>query len=59
MACRDCIHYEKSGDERRRGLDGYGYCKASPSLEGRARFFSDDGPCWLVPNRYEEKHLGA
>jgi hypothetical protein len=58
MPCHDCRHFIPSAvaNKPRWGLDGYGYCKAAPSIELRARFFADSGVCWLVPNRYQERH---
>ncbi len=54
--CRDCHHYLPSANANQRAwLDGYGYCKAAPSVEQRARFFNDAGACWLVPVRFEAK----
>lgn len=56
MTCRACLHYLPSADAAQRAvLDGYGYCKAASSPELRARFFSADGTCWLVPTRYQER----
>jgi len=53
MPCRDCQHFLPS--DQRPGLSGFGYCNAAPDIETRARFFRDDGECWLVPNVYQER----
>mgnify|MGYP000942101579 CR=1 FL=1 len=58
MPCRQCQHYHDSTDANkpRWGLVGYGYCKAAPSPELRARFFPDTtAPCWLDANQYKER----
>lgn len=55
MTCLTCAHYQSSEDANkpRAGLAGYGYCKAAPSIELRARIFTDGTPrCWLTDDRY-------
>lgn len=53
MTCHDCIHFLTSAQANQRAaLAGFGYCKAAPSIELRARFFRDDTRCWLTPVRY-------
>lgn len=55
MTCLNCTHYQSSEDAHkpRAGLDGYGYCKAAPSIELRARIFTDRTPkCWLADDCY-------
>lgn len=49
MACRSCTHYDPST------LPRYGFCKAAPTLEERARFFHGVGACWLSPVRFQER----
>ena len=57
MTCRDCHHYLDSAEANkpRAGLDGYGYCKAAPSIELRARFFHESSACWLTPVLFKER----
>ena len=56
MPCKNCVHFLTSAQAAQRAvLDGYGYCKAAPTPELRARFFSDGGNCWLEHNRYQEQ----
>ena len=57
MTCRDCQHYLPSAEayKPRPGLEGYGFCKAAPTLERQARFFHESSACWLTPPRYQEK----
>lgn len=56
MTCRDCQHYLSSeeANKPRSGLVGYGYCKAAPSVELRARFFHETQSCWLSPVQFKE-----
>jgi hypothetical protein len=39
----------------RGGLAGYGYCNAATDIIDRARFFSEESDCWLVPIHYQER----
>jgi hypothetical protein len=58
MPCRDCQHYLSSeeANKPRAGLAGYGYCKAAPGLELRARFFDEmTDRCWLPANQFKER----
>jgi hypothetical protein len=56
MTCRTCLHFLTSERAAQRAvLDGYGYCKAAPTIELRARFFRDDRDCWLADPRYEAR----
>ncbi|MFN4325216.1 MAG: hypothetical protein ACK4FP_04950 [Azonexus sp.] len=57
MTCRDCLHYLSSDEANkpRSGLAGYGYCKAAPSIELRARFFHETSACWLSPIQFKER----
>jgi hypothetical protein len=57
MLCRDCLHYLDSvkSNAPRWGLDDYGYCKAAPSLELRARIFHEKTKCWIDPQRFQER----
>ena len=53
MTCQICTHFESSEKAAQRAvLEGFGYCKAAPTLELRARFFRADSECWLVPMRF-------
>lgn len=55
MTCQACLHYLPSvaATNPRSGLVGYGYCKAAPSLELRARFFpASTARCWLAVDRF-------
>lgn len=56
MTCQACLHYLPSVHDSNRaaGLVGYGYCKAAPSLELRARFFPEStARCWLADDRFK------
>lgn len=57
MPCRDCAHFLPSAEanKSRGGLEGYGYCKAAPTIHDRALFFREDRDCWLVPIHYQER----
>ncbi len=57
MHCRDCANYLDSvtSNKPRWGLDDYGYCRAAPSIELRARIFHEATKCWLVPVAYKER----
>jgi|GEM_PF-2345506 hypothetical protein len=55
MTCQACRHYLSSeeANKPRSGLLGYGYCKAAPSLELRARLFPDTtAVCWLDKKQF-------
>lgn len=54
MTCATCIHFETSAKANQRAvLEGFGYCKAAPSPETRARFFrGDTADCWLTASAY-------
>lgn len=55
MTCRDCTHFlpSEKANAPRPGLLGYGYCKAAPTVEQRARFFHDSqAKCWLTVSAF-------
>ena len=52
--CGDCRHYLPSEQAVQRAwLAGYGYCKAAPDIDKRARFFATTKLCWLTPAKFE------
>lgn len=56
MTCQACVHYFSSteANKPRDGLEGYGYCKAAPSIESRSRIFRDTtAKCWLNNDRFQ------
>lgn len=56
MTCQACRHYlpSEEANKPRSGLVGYGYCKAAPSLELRARLFPEStARCWLADDRFK------
>ena len=57
MNCHACTHYQTTAEalKPRPGLDGYGYCKAAPTIEQRARMFHENSPCWLTPPAFKER----
>lgn len=57
MACRDCTHFLDSftANAPRWGLTDYGYCKAAPDTELRARLFHGTSECWLKPVKFVQE----
>ena len=52
--CGDCRHYLPSEQAGQRAwIAGYGYCKAAPTVEARAQFFTGGKSCWLTPAHFE------
>lgn len=62
MTCQACLYYLSSeeANKPRSGLVGYGYCKAAPSLELRARLFPDaTAVCWLDTKQFKPLPTGS